>query len=276
MAVLIRLLLVIPVTGLFVSCAQAPVREPGAWIVSAGLDYLNSDVPTLNGTVDDAAEVAMCLKSIYEAKGIRVGITLMTASGQDCDTSDPLYPTAENILARLWEIKPGPQDIFVFYWSGHGDVDEKGLFLAAAATQGLSYSKLYTQDIIDVVRSMGCPAVLLVDSCYSGATLTQDGRIAVIASCRAQERSVMTHVRTEEGIVEGHSLFTSVLLECLGWVHGTENQGNLGAVPVYGRLARVPDRTSVQELADQIRKRIPESIQSPVFDRTDLPVLIVP
>ena len=75
-----------------------------AYIVTVGIDYKNSMVSDLEGTVDDALEISECLRSIYEAKNTGTIVRRMVQEGPDSDRSSELYPSADNVKRMLGSI----------------------------------------------------------------------------------------------------------------------------------------------------------------------------
>lgn len=252
---------------LLTSCSRLYPQRGRAYIVSIGLDYEKTDLPHLRGTTDDARETANCLRAVYDSKGIENTVFLFT----DC--------TAQSVMSLLGALEFTKNDFLVFYWSGHGHSDEGGVFLVAYSDNGAPYSRLYLDDLLGFTESLPCPSVLILDSCYSGDAVREkafhmiDGlslsKSAVIASCERDELSVISYVRTQEGPVQAHSLFTIALLEELGWKHSLDN-------PEGGFLCSVPQRLTVSDLGEKIRISLGDSVQHPVFGRTDIPVCILP
>src|SRR5262249_54722579 len=66
----------------------------------------------------------------------------------------------------------GPDDLVLLYYSGHGKVDEDGLYLVTADTK-LKYlptTSLPGADVRQYIRKSRCDRVILVlDCCFSGA-----------------------------------------------------------------------------------------------------------
>jgi len=260
-AVSIVILLFLPA-----SCTFDSSRNSKAYIVSIGLDYTPTVVNDLIGTTDDAVEVSECLKALYSKRGIDTEVLVLTSC------------TAEELMGLLQSLDLKETDFLVFYWSGHGHVDENGMFLVAYPSEGERYSELYISDITAYTEKLPCPSVILLDCCYAGCGVSDfslslgEGSLrksAVIASCAENELSLMTHIYTEEGTIQAHSVFSVVLLEELGWSHSI-------SVPGGGWVSSDPGRMSASELGIRIRNKLGERSQNPVFDRTDVPVFIVP
>ena len=249
------------------SCAFGFGQNPKACIVCVGLDYRGTVVNQLNGTADDAREVARCLKDLYTRRGIETEVNVLTSC------------TAGDVTDLLQSLELKEEDFLVFYWSGHGHIDSSGMFLVAYPEEEERYSRLYMSDITAFTEKLPCPSAVLLDCCYAGCGVSDFSisvlgeqplkRSAVIASCAEDELSLITHIRTVEGTIQAHSVFTVALLEELGWSHSISSSEG-------GYIASDPGRLSASDLGIRIRKKLGERSQNPVFDRTDVPVFIVP
>lgn len=81
------------------------------------------------------------------------------------DESDP-----RTLLTAIAELKPAPEDTILFYYSGHGESDDRGHYLAMA--QG----KLYRSQLLDALRNKGARLVVLLTDCCN---LRSDGAIVM-------------------------------------------------------------------------------------------------
>ena len=259
---------------LLASCSLIPDTPAKAYIVCVGLDYSQTGVNTLIGTVNDALETAVCLATLYEKRGIESYVSLIDS----CTDTD-----LRNLLSGL-ELKKN--DFLVFYWSGHGHKDEKGMFLVAYPEKDQLYSAFYVSELTDFTENLPCSSVILLDCCYAGCA-AEDFKLAVlgsvklnksavIASCTEEELSLMSHVRTEDGPYQAHSVFTVALLEQLGWVHSIEVKTDFGSLTADGYVKKDPGRLTAPELGMRIRNSIDQISQHPVFERTDVPVFVIP
>lgn len=259
---------------LLASCSLVPGAPGKAYIVCIGLDYSETEVTTLNGTTNDALETAVCLATLYERRGIETHVCLIDS----CTATD-----IRNLLSGL-ELKKN--DYLVFYWSGHGHKDDQGMFLVAYPEKDESYSEFYISELTDFTEKLPCPSLILLDCCYAGcaakdfelSVLGKDklNKSAVIASCTKEELSLMSHVRTEDGPYQAHSVFTVALLEQLGWVHSIDKKTTAGSLTAEGYVPKDPGRLTASELGQRIRNNVSRQTQHPVFERTDIPVFVIP
>ena len=168
-----------------------------------------------------------------------------------------------NILSKLNEIAAvaNPQDIFVFYYAGHGVVsagNDGEFFLVptdvtqlygddgALAQKGISASEL--KKIASGISAQ--KQLYILDACQSAGVLTTLARGAAEEKAIAQlARSTGTHWLTASGSEQfatefdelGHGVFTYVLLEALS---GKADSGD--------------HRVTVNELKAYLESRVPE------------------
>ena len=110
----------------------------------------------------------------------------------------------------------GDADISLFYYSGHGYIDSIGGYLVTPDATSGDYG-LSLQDVLTIANKSKCKdKVIILDSCFSGSMgsiNTVDQNTAVIN----EGVTILTSSRSRETSVEvnGHGLFTSLLLESL-------------------------------------------------------------
>ena len=287
-----------------------PDANGRVYIVTVGIDYANSPVSDLQGTVDDALEMAECFKAVYEAKNTGTVVRRMIQEGEDSDRTSPYYPSAENILRMIGSLDAGPDDLVVFFYSGHGDVhrDEEterivsNFFLAAAPDSDEGDRRLYTELDTDVLFSalneLPCPAVAIIDACYSGGaadnhtepsfaesfvTMLSGADLrdaAVIAASQPDQLSYVASTTTEEGEIERHSHLTIAVLRALGWKHSStrsvlvEADGKIRRVSGY--LGTAPTSMTAEELFSRVKSSWTVANQTPMFGKSSAGILVVP
>lgn len=280
-----------------------------AYIVTVGIDYQNSMVSDLEGTVDDALEISECLRSIYEAKNTGTIVRRMVQEGPDSDRSSELYPSASNVKRMLGSIDAGPDDILVFFYSGHGDVHRDkytdvitSSFLACAPDKDEGMESLYTEldmdELFSILDSLECPAVAIIDACYSGGVADNRDETgflesfstaitgadlrgtSVIAASQPDELSYVSSVTNEEGKTERHSFLTISVLRELGWVHSSERsvlrEADGKIRRVYGYLGSVPGAMTSDELFTAVERRWTVANQTPMISESPAAIRIVP
>lgn len=186
------------------------------WAVLVGVNHYED--------VLNYGELQVCVKDVNAVR------KQLIAGGFDparihllTDDSDKL-PTRENILAALKSVADAtePDDLLLFYYSGHGEEDDNESYLVARNGRHviLSDTAIRLSRIKEIMEKAPARAkVVILDACHSGANIGSKGPkpmseefirhvfeqaegLAILASCkqgqlsyewRAQERSVFTH-----------------------------------------------------------------------------------
>ncbi len=204
-----------------------------------GLDYQNSGLNNLSGTIPDATEMAAAFYRITESYQIPFDGYLALQEGSAVSPDDPFYPSADNILALIEHIgnSMGPDDLFVFYYAGHGDItDEQDAttgVLATAVDDGI-YTEVTVTALREALAALGGNKVVILDSCKSGAYVAEypeeqsveqtlyDPSQFYLTSTHIDENAKETYVGTHS-----HGYFTNELLNFLSWDHTGSTQAFL-------------------------------------------------
>lgn len=173
-----------------------------------GIDHYD-DLRALHGCVNDAHAVKSAIERNSDGTANFSGPRLLTATG-------PANPVDRDRLKEAArELFRDESEIALFYFAGHGYLEDTGGFLctsdARQGDDGLSLTELMT-------LANGSPAtnrVIILDSCHSGAVAAgalgappadiRDG-VTILAGSTAQQYTV------EQG---GSGVFTSLLVDAL-------------------------------------------------------------
>lgn len=171
-----------------------------------GIDYYTS-ISSLFGCVNDAHSVKAMLDRNADGS-VNFGVRLMTGAGNSINRQE-LRDSAR-------ELFNGEADIALFYFAGHGYIENTGGYLCASDTRtgddGLALS-----DIISFANaSKARNKIVVLDSCHSGGIAQNvfspnvselsDGMTILTASTADQ-------YATEE---DGSGVFTSLFVDALG------------------------------------------------------------
>jgi hypothetical protein len=173
-----------------------------------GIDYYEH-INGLRGCVNDANAVRAVLERHADGTPNFVTPYLLTAStpGQAI--------TKGKLKDAVKELFKGDSDIALFYFSGHGFVEETGGFLCTSecdrGDDGLALSELMSL----ANGSKAKNTVILLDSCHSGAA-GADSDTSVFAKLR-EGMTILTASTADQYAMEsgGSGLFTSLLVDAL-------------------------------------------------------------
>jgi hypothetical protein len=199
---------------------QSRIFAPGRrWAVLAGVNQY-----------DDYGELHVCVKDVQAISRRLVNAGYEPDHLRLLTDNEERLPTREEILTALqsWADLTEPDDLLLFYYSGHGEADDQDTYLVArngrSITLPLTAVKL--SDVTVIMRSAKARAkIIILDACHSGANLPGKGApamteefirhvfeqaegLAVIASCKQGEQSY-------EWQEQERSAFTHFLLEAL-------------------------------------------------------------
>ena len=235
---------------LLISCellVKAPVK-PTVHVLVVALDYQNSSIKNLYGTITDAVEMAAALNQRASIMQVPMETTMMLQEGSSTTRTDSHYPSRANILAKISQIgsEMAAEDLFVVYYSGHGvgseyDYDNPNRGdIVTAYTGSESYKTITTAEMNQALSQSNGRVLLLMDSCYSGhhiqaypdgysswITLVDgyDGNIFYLTAASDTQLSWEDDVDGSSSIHK-HGLFTYHFLQALGWSHFKVDEGS--------------------------------------------------
>lgn len=110
----------------------------------------------------------------------------------------------------------GDADIALFYYSGHGHIDSVGGYLVTPDFTDHDYG-VSLQEVLTIANASRCKdKIIVLDSCFSGfmGSINTAGQNTAVIN---EGVTILTASRSSETSVEvnGHGLFTSLLLEAL-------------------------------------------------------------
>lgn len=164
----------------------------------------------------------------------------------------------------------GDEEVALFYYSGHGYMDAVGGYLVTPDYTECDYG-LSLQDVLTIANQSKCKErIIILDSCHSGFM----GNISTVGQNTAvinEGVTILTASRSNESSIEvdGHGLFTSLLLEALkggaaditghitmGGIYAFIDKalGSWGQRPVF--KTNVTRFTSLREVQPQVDKKI--------------------
>jgi Caspase domain len=205
------------------SAASGPAPTYGTgnkWAVLVGVNYYEDEA--------NYGQLQVCVKDTEAIHQQLLASGFSSARIRILADDLPELPTRDNILAALKSTAEAtePDDLLLFYYSGHGDEDGSKSYLVARNGRRLVLED--TAVLISRVKQFLDQAsarakVIILDACHSGANIGGKGAksmsaefirrvfeqaegLAILASCkqaqlsyewRKQERSVFTHYLLE-------------------------------------------------------------------------------
>jgi sulfatase modifying factor 1 len=226
------------------------------WAMLIGIEeYDRAEISHLDFAVNDVNAIARVLQQNlgYEAANVRT----MTSAIKDAN--DANRPTNDNVIATLERLAKsvGPDDTFLFYFTGHGFNKDGQNFLASVNTNPLSVSTLKhsaipLSELQQAMRTFKAKQILFViDACRndpekgkgdSANKLTEGfSKSLVLASRSAGAAGAGVLFACSEGErafedpIKGQSVFTYYLLEALSGKAGNKGPLAMAEVMTYVR-----------------------------------------
>lgn len=235
-----------------------PERVINCYLVSIGINEYRNPALDLNYAKADAK----AFSKIIDEKGKRLFKQIELVELYDGQA------TRENILEVLDKLAETvrPEDVFLFYYAGHGSMMENKFFFIPTESVSLyqldrlNEESLYAGLIQEKFKNIpALKQIVIMDACQSGGSteiLAQRGAMeekALAQLSRSSGVHVLAAAGSEQFATElgnlGHGLFTYVILEALnGGADGAPKDGN---VTIYELKAYLNDQ--VPELSKKYK-----------------------
>jgi hypothetical protein len=175
-----------------------------------GIDYYDH-VSQLNGCVADARSVRSALERHADAQRMVnfAAPAMLLGTGR----TNPVIRS--QLRDAIKELFAGKHDIALFYFAGHGHIDETGGYLCTSEVRsgddGLALSEIMTL----ANNSQATNRVIILDSCHSGIAASRPD-VKSVAEIR-EGMTVLTASTDEQDAMEsgGSGLFTNLLVDAL-------------------------------------------------------------
>lgn len=263
-----KIILLLCVSLLFISCSFKVNQDVKVHIIAIGVSYLNNQegVSYLAATPIDAAEFGTYYKCVLDSKQIDNDLYLMLDYGNKTsgytedytNRSSSLVPTVNNLNSLLDKLRNTvkPEDLLVFFYSGHGfggniatTAPENGGLVLLKDAEGIQKQEYNLPSLVEKLRGINCTKTIFLDSCFSGSiggAIGSDGSegftgdsaqeigletvlsqsfnelvkvkdIVAIAGSRANEMS--WQISSKDFNNEAHGVFTGYMLNKMGLTH---------------------------------------------------------
>lgn len=182
--------------------------------------------------------------------------------------------TKKELITAIKECFSGNSDVALFYYSGHGYIDERGGYLATPDYY-VSDAGVSLHELLSIVNNSKCKEkIVILDSCYSG-DIGKDSALGTDISIINDGVTILTSSRDTETSSDGvvNSLFTELLIEGLsggaadllghispGGVYAFIDKalGEWGQRPVF--KTNVSRFTSLRNVTPQVDRKVITSI----------------
>jgi len=251
--------------------------NPVLYLFAVGINKYKNEALNLNYAEDDAESFVKVMgdrsKSLFERAEV-IGLYDEEA-------------TRENIMSKLSTLSKlvRPQDVFVFYYAGHGSmVDNNFYFIPTENVRLYSEDKLkkhaiYAGELQEKLKNIAAlKQLVIIDACQSG------GSVELLATRGAGEEKALAQLSRSAGIhvlaaagseqfatefeALGHGLFTYVLLEALS--------GAADGAPHDGKVTIYELKSFIDDQVPEISRKYKGKMQFPyTFSRgQDFPVVM--
>jgi len=256
--------------------SESSEKSSICYIVAVGINQYKNPKMILNYAKPDAESFG---KTMVDEGKLFKSIELHSLFDEDASQA--------NILKKLDELaaKIHPEDVFIFYYAGHGSmVDDRFFFIPSESSRlydlnSLTKEAIEANVLQDKFRSIKALKQLIVmDACQSGAS------VELLASRGAAEekaiaqlsRSAGIHVMASAGSEQfaaeftelGHGIFTYLLIKAL--------QGDADGAPKDGKVTIYELKSYLDDQVPELTRKLKGKPQYPyTFSRgQDFPVVI--
>ncbi|MDE6612930.1 MAG: caspase family protein [Clostridia bacterium] len=186
-------------------------------------------VNSLRGCVNDAKDIAALLSRDADLS-VNFSVQLKTSENFDIDK-----PTLKKWIAECFK---GDDEVALFYFSGHGQIDEKGGYIVTPDYSPGDWG-ISMEEILTIANNSECQnKVIILDCCHSGsvgAINTMGQKTAVIK----EGVTILTASKFDETAAEinGHGVFTALLTDALKG-GAADITGNISPGSIYAYIDR--------------------------------------
>ncbi|MDR1626857.1 MAG: SUMF1/EgtB/PvdO family nonheme iron enzyme [Spirochaetia bacterium] len=260
-------------TEVTTSWAGAGQARPVLHVLTAAIKDYKDPQFNLDYTINDAQSLAEYFSR--QATGSLYSEVKLRAIQDGQVTREGFNKAFDEIKASV-----SARDSFVFFFAGHGAVDDNGdFFFVPWDTTGLDGPAERNITRMDIVKNiLKIPAqnsLILLDACQSGAILEMDtpfGRLLKDLDQKAIIAASLGNQGAAESAKFGHGMFTLSVLDGIDGKAGTSGERYVGVKQLIGFVRQdVPEkitglRASAQKSREGLRAltRLTDTVQKPV------------
>jgi uncharacterized caspase-like protein len=264
----------------FQHVSNAAPRLPRLMVASAGIDdYRDAQIPRLDYAVNNAAQFAVTLRDRSRAL---YGTEVLSLANDD--VTRPVWRAALRHYAEELREKVDPDDLLVFFLSGHGVRDsELGTYYYVTSNAryldvtGRQYGDCLSFEDFSLFADVPCRKLVILDTCHSGAVQPLAQRELKAALRALQDDLVFTLTASEGGqeAVEQRDRkmgrFTSRLIEALQGA-ADQQDGDRDGVVRWSEVVNYVQRTVAADSANQEQQQFPTAGPSELWGIADYPL----
>lgn len=163
---------------------KTPQRKPEIFAIMIGIDNYRGEGLDLNYASKDAIDLQKAMElsaqKLFNFDGIN-RVHFFTLVNKKDGTIIGITPDRNNILTTIEKVEKesNPEDIFLIFFAGHGDLIENKLNLLtseASLEQSPNFSGITTQEILEKLSKIkASKRILFLDACHSGAAINDLG-----------------------------------------------------------------------------------------------------
>ncbi|MGC3947460.1 MAG: caspase family protein [Chryseolinea sp.] len=233
--------------------SEHATKSSTCYILAVGINQYRNNKLSLNYAKSDAQSFAELMKG--RSGELFRNVELISLYDTEA-TRSRILTTMEELAGRI-----NPEDVFVFYYAGHGSMVDNRFYFIPTETSRLYDERALNKEAIEAIllqekfrQIKALKQLIIMDACQSG------GSVELLATRGAGEekaiaqlsRSAGIHVMASAGSEQfasefaslGHGLFTSVLIRAL--------EGEADGAPKDGKV-------TIYELKSFIDDQVPEA-----------------
>ena len=254
---------------------KGATAKPSLYVLAVGVNKYRDKSLWLNYAVPDALSIAERFSSARGGLYQSVNVTTLLDSEV---TKAGLESALDGLSAKV-----GPDDVFVFYVSGHGMTHKDGdyyfipadfRYRSADDVPQSGVSKKFLTDNLGKIAAQ--KTLILLDTCNSGAFMSEGQRgvaekTALDRLCWATGQAVISASSETQVAMEGyngHGIFTYVVLEALSGKADVSRDGYISVVELSMYIdEKVPDLSYEKWGYEQVPQRELRRMDFPLAEK---------
>lgn len=239
------------------------VSKPNLYVLAVGVNkYSTKGVSKLNYAVPDVQSIASTFKSTGKNLYGNVNVSMLTDEEATSSSIAGEFSRLSNIVK--------PDDVFVFYVSGHGTSYNGDYYFIPVNFNGNLSTAISKTFIMNNMQKIAAQkSLLILDTCYSGAIVNESDTTAYQRLAYATGQAIIAASSDAQTAIEGyegHGVFTYTILQGLSGKAGTVDEENISLLDLAAYVSKSLPKLSKQKW---------NYVQMPWFDirKQDFPLV---